>query len=732
MEKDKTVSTPKARRAAKACDSCRRRKERCNGQHPRCEPCRTGGRACQYSSKVKKRGLREGWVRSLEKLLALATLCRPDVEQVVVSTLDEGVRDPSIGAFVAQWSDESHEHGLLKRWRRSALAERLSELLPELEKMPPQKLPPSGPGQVCLPSYPSGSENLLDDTASLAPPTDLGNPADFDHHVAQSPVALPLNPADAQATDAEKDVLPPNSLELLHSYFACCHTWFPIVEKPEIYRIFYRCRQDSSQLRSAEVAPLLAILHYMRPRCPPPAPDTITGDADEKLHEVAERLFDRARSLIPLDGEAIELSHAQALLILSLTYLRRGLLVGAAMLVAQATRIATIVRVSPPPQDDYATKPPRLGDRLPHVLRACFTLEAVIATRLHTPAPSPTSFGEGIPEVLEDGAEEWLPVNSGFSQESSSMSSVGPLLALSTFNQLGQAAQDMTAAFRACQSVPEGDPYLLKQLLDHSLAGVLHSDYSSIEPVMPHKLTVDLFRHLTLLLLVPCTSLERSRYTLSLETIERISDRLRNFCSSFKSNLECMDKYSIVPMWESLWAIMFERIDQWRGPYLSNECCVKTLESVQEVITSLANVDDSPAMTSLQFRVDISRGSQVAQSSPAITAEAMVLDSTSLNAAPTFALERQSNIPLAGEITKASLTRNVALDRTVSESSLVSGRPIDPTASRHDLDMPAGRGPLFPSNAIVETQQSSDSGSYGMSGVSSTGVDFMAIDATYW
>lgn len=52
-----------------ACDMCRQRKLKCNGEKPSCQTCIKLGRACEYTVTHKKSGPQRGYLRKLESRL---------------------------------------------------------------------------------------------------------------------------------------------------------------------------------------------------------------------------------------------------------------------------------------------------------------------------------------------------------------------------------------------------------------------------------------------------------------------------------------------------------------------------------------------------------------------------------------------------------------------------------------------------------------------------------------
>ncbi|CAG8633823.1 15976_t:CDS:2, partial [Gigaspora rosea] len=71
---DEESSLIKRRRVARACDSCRRKKVRCDGVQtssdpPSCTNCKTYGYECSFIDAPKKRGPPKGYIEALETRL---------------------------------------------------------------------------------------------------------------------------------------------------------------------------------------------------------------------------------------------------------------------------------------------------------------------------------------------------------------------------------------------------------------------------------------------------------------------------------------------------------------------------------------------------------------------------------------------------------------------------------------------------------------------------------------
>lgn len=65
-------------RATRACDGCRKTKQKCDTLHPTCSACLAQSQACTYNQKSRKRGTQPGYMATLEILLAFLLEKLPD------------------------------------------------------------------------------------------------------------------------------------------------------------------------------------------------------------------------------------------------------------------------------------------------------------------------------------------------------------------------------------------------------------------------------------------------------------------------------------------------------------------------------------------------------------------------------------------------------------------------------------------------------------------------------
>ena len=83
LEADTVPSAPQPRqRPGAACEGCRRRKLRCDGQRPRCTYCREHGIVCEVNVKRPTRGPQKGALKALQNRVGeceISMLCSGQV-----------------------------------------------------------------------------------------------------------------------------------------------------------------------------------------------------------------------------------------------------------------------------------------------------------------------------------------------------------------------------------------------------------------------------------------------------------------------------------------------------------------------------------------------------------------------------------------------------------------------------------------------------------------------------
>ncbi|KAE8414813.1 hypothetical protein BDV36DRAFT_298649 [Aspergillus pseudocaelatus] len=401
----------KRQRISRACDQCRRRKSKCDGEQPECAICRQAGRRCTYQDNGRRRGLQTGYVKALETVLGIVFQQIPDSESAVQSLL----RDPRHHSrFLATESVEKYA----TIWRNSKVAKRVNRLLaPGLQEDIYHTLGDDDDDDHQWESCDAHSPERATQT-----PMNASN-ADTDSILPPTP-PLPLPPSSLTESNCLLNLqFPDDVAELVDFYFVHIQCWFPILDRRDILRTMHG--DPSAKDRGAGYLLVLwAIIAYVRMMR-----ENVSVDAclDPTHIEAAIRVR------LVLDFNNLELSHVQTLLIVALLNIGRGDLNHAWLLVGQAMRIVVTL-----PQP--ARKP-----RFAHVFQGCVFLDNIVSALLErTPCLSLDEQSENEP-IAEDDLEEWETwTASGDQAPSQRTTQKGPLRALSMFNLVHQLMQLLT------------------------------------------------------------------------------------------------------------------------------------------------------------------------------------------------------------------------------------------------------------------------------------------------
>ncbi|KAK2741780.1 hypothetical protein FQN57_005524 [Myotisia sp. PD_48] len=447
------------KRVSRACDRCRSKKDRCDGVRPTCLACQTSGSVCSYDPTAKKRGLPEGYVRGLEKLWALSISNIEGFEANVLALL--GANDeisPRRTQLESLWLNESISDKLHESWKSSDLYAELEKLLSTVESEAN-----SAPVSRDIETYGFSLEQ---------PPADyrdvtyaLRASQHFNANDCFSPKAkrLKLDPELSSVSDSSSLSLPPQTTQLLDTYFSHTHIWLPIVAKHAILRTSYLYATgpvtvSNSSSGCGNHAALWAILSYTTVQQRNPSKPT--GDP---LVE-AKKYYKIARSLFPSDDGTFEIGHVQALLLLTLVNIGLEDWTAAWLLIGEATRLAIrlglgqLVHTRQSPRDAQGNA----------VFLGCFLIDTFLSIRLNHHPHLRAEDVQHYNRLDEDGLEEWSPWTDFFNLSGQlpypgTPGSTGPVHAHSCFNRLVELAGilnricsldsfDLTAPF-FCQTI---------------------------------------------------------------------------------------------------------------------------------------------------------------------------------------------------------------------------------------------------------------------------------------
>ncbi|KAF9887211.1 hypothetical protein FE257_010465 [Aspergillus nanangensis] len=409
-------------RIAQACDQCRKRKSKCDGEQPICSICRSGGRNCTYSNTTARRGLQPGYVRALESIIGLMMKHVPGSEATVQNLLRASTgktRFPR-GSAAAKGVDV---------WRSSGLASDLDKILQRFEAGDAEDhLSTDDDDDVILEEEPivlpqAAGQYLSEPTQKSRyefPAPASNTPAEANPHT--------LNPMALGYRQEFNLPFPGSILELVDFYFKYTHCWLPILERREVLRYIHTNSVDGNDPQithdQANRALIWAICVY----------SGTSGCRIEGDHSLLNPMYIQAcveYRLSSLGEDMCTLTDIQTLLILVLLRVGRGDTEAAWVLIARAARMLLIRDAS------HKTT----GGRWQHAFQACGFLDHFLSASLQRrPCIGPddqTRPGR----VDEDALEEWETwAGAPGLQDTPTTQSTpqGPLRSLSTFNFVDQ------------------------------------------------------------------------------------------------------------------------------------------------------------------------------------------------------------------------------------------------------------------------------------------------------
>lgn len=473
MREGHHIGGRRRKRVSRACDHCRKKKDRCDGLRPTCSPCRDSGSVCSYDPTAKKRGFPEGYVRGLEKLWALSISNIEGLESKVLALL--GIHDetsPISHQFQALWVDESVSNKLHESWKLSDLYGELEKLLSTTEtggnilacsaakgdgdnyygfSINCHRSPSSSPSRKTKRNYrssaPWGYDNAL--TSRFTPEPEGVKP----YH------RYPL-----YQTDTCRLRLPPNSSQLLDIYFSHTHTWFPAIAKHAVLRTSFLYRHQEVRVSrtsagSGDHAALLAILSYTTFQQQNPIGSGAQSLKGTEPSSNTRQLYAAARSLIPTEKEAFETGHVQALLLLTLVNVGLGDWAAAWLLVGEAVRLTIHLGFEQHPNQEHVN-----GEHQGNsVFMGCFLIDTIISVRLGNCPHIMIEDLYKIGPLDEDGLEEWSPWTDIFSVHDQCISPE-PIRSRSCFNSMVKLAGFMNRICRI-ESLDSATPSLCQNLL---------------------------------------------------------------------------------------------------------------------------------------------------------------------------------------------------------------------------------------------------------------------------
>ena len=469
-EKDDQVQPQKKRlRVSRACDQCRRKRDRCDGQQPSCRSCLNSKRTCTYNESTKKRGLPAGYVRAMETMLGLVFYCIEGSEDLISALLTDEEGDLSVKAFPLARPNAVYRSAksLLNIWRDSRVVkqvenlllatesseddeeasflqqvdDKLSHLFTAMSNRNEEHVTMGQEINVASSSNEADSSPILsnaEDTlmhGSVNQESEMSIPEPSAHDITM-PITnihddIPRHPdmsLQSRQTGLElfpqnnqnKSLsLPPHWSQLLDLYFAKTHCWFPISQKFDLLRTAHTLANNTSlDSNTGDIAPfgestfLWAVMTYTSYQC---EASGITFDrpSDENASQPPtspQELYSYTLSLLPVDSPSYEAGHVRALLILALIHIGRASWTSAWTLVGRAVYIAVDLQMIPAHQSEEQkthNKKRNDEDGSKRAALGCFMLDALASAHLERRPYLRRSDLRNIGLMQVDSNEEW-------------------------------------------------------------------------------------------------------------------------------------------------------------------------------------------------------------------------------------------------------------------------------------------------------------------------------------
>ncbi|KEY73534.1 hypothetical protein S7711_03697 [Stachybotrys chartarum IBT 7711] len=430
----------KKRRVSLACNSCRAAREKCDGRRPHCGTCVANKRTCTYPPASKKRGLKTGYLRTIELSLAWIFDQVPGSEKALRNLLTRN--DGRDGAKFLKKEDAAAAR-LHKRWSKSQVHKDIARLLSD-----------GGP-----PVPDSSEESDTEGDGGEIPPIDASIVDQLPRTDAVQQAFLTALPISG-STDPTSLRLPSHWRRLLDIYLSYTHCWFPILDHNALVHTassYNYNAKPKSTLPSchAELWAALAVASFQ---------DWASSVPYEDASLTPSAIYSIAISLVP-DGP-LDLAHIRALLLQSLILLGRGRYSEAWLLVARG------ILALPHVGQRHPGTPAEFDSADDTVSAACFILDTLLALCLGRRPYSRGGSGDETssaarPDVLTTAV--WNPVQglaSSQTEQHSSTPIAQPLFAFQQLYRFSKVLNSSIDGIDACQCNTKTQPGALAKCLD--------------------------------------------------------------------------------------------------------------------------------------------------------------------------------------------------------------------------------------------------------------------------
>ena len=365
-------------RVSRACNRCRARKDKCDGNQPACSNCVGVEALCSYDAATKKRGLPEGYVRAVEKLWAVSFSRVDGLEDLLVDMLHQ---DRDLLANI--WNSREVGEELHSRWKDSRIFQELEIFLTSVDLVTAT----SGAKRKRERDEDEEIESVKDLSIILPIKYAICEPstqqsAEQLSYIRQPPTVRTIN-------------LPSASSALLSRYFASIHACLPILDRPKLLRSCYEQAQSGTQIEESndELAVLAAALACTAKTTP------LSNELLSEPGMNADILLDIAKRCIPALSGTFKIGHVQALILMAYFEITSGDWESAWRSIGLVARVL----------NDFTEKSGGMSRDQTAARQGCLVLDTLVGIKLRR---RPQCRRDDLPAnvfLREDVQEEWEP-----------------------------------------------------------------------------------------------------------------------------------------------------------------------------------------------------------------------------------------------------------------------------------------------------------------------------------
>ncbi|ETS73322.1 hypothetical protein PFICI_14927 [Pestalotiopsis fici W106-1] len=451
----------KRTRVTKACELCRKRKEKCNGERPACGSCISLGRSCSYASESRRRGLPAGFIHSREVLLGLLLQIFDGAEDIILQAL----RADQLGyrRLAKKQCPQRACESLLRVWRRSRAAAELERVLEAAESREDDQSSqtPTFDSKLTALHNASCNTDLVAEGSTIssdhgiitpAATSSLVNEPDGTAHDDLPNIQQPDRTTDCASVSTSRPSvsalpiasavpsLPETWPRLVELYMANTHCWLPVLEPHSLLRssaLISQHMPGSGQdcLLEGQKASFWSVLSFTLHQSPLVTP---AGSPSQDIEPAQiQPIHAYSRQLALKDYAKYDLGHIHTFLLMALSHMGRSDWTSAWLWVGRAVYVAIDlgINITQKKQSISEVRPDDPGKR---AFFSCFLFDTLVASRLgrrpHLQSDDLNQFEDFRTESLEEW-DSWRPWSQS-THGTVTRTSHGPARILSMWNKL--------------------------------------------------------------------------------------------------------------------------------------------------------------------------------------------------------------------------------------------------------------------------------------------------------